>query len=98
MLNSEEATNTNFIVISIDPTEARTPNQHHLRRAGYVNSIISWLVILNLNESVLNIQIFLNCIIFSIQLIIYGHIVTRQVPHLEQELLILPVFSGFHLS
>ena len=71
-----------------------------------VNSIISWLVILNLNGSVLKIQIFLKLHYFLyIQLIIYGHIVTRQVPHLEQELLILlehqsssPVCCGFHFS
>ena len=30
---SVEATNTNFIIIWIDTTEARTPNQPHLRRA-----------------------------------------------------------------
>ena len=71
-----------------------------------VNSIISWLVILNLNGSVLNIQnVFLIALFLYKQLTIYGHIVTGQVSHLEQELLILsehrnisPICSGFHLS
>jgi hypothetical protein len=36
-------------------------------------------------------EFFFNCIIFLYtQLTMYGHIVTRQVPHQEQELLILP--------
>jgi hypothetical protein len=41
-------------------------------------------------------ECFLIALFLYKQLTIYGHIVTRQVSHVEQELLILPVFSGFH--
>jgi hypothetical protein len=38
----EEATNTNFIVIWIDLTGARTPNQPHLRRARFEGQTLQW--------------------------------------------------------
>ena len=43
-------------------------------------------------------ECFLIALFLYKQLTIYGHIVTRQVSHVEQELLILTVFSGFHFS
>ena len=89
-----------------DSNSQSTPLEASMLTSMNVNSIISWLVILNLNGSVLNIWIFFIALFFVYTTdYIYGHIVTRQVPHLEQELLILPehpsssqVFSGFHFS
>ena len=56
---SVEATNTNFTVIWIDTIEARTPTSTPLEASMLTSmnesSIISWLAILNLNGSVLNI-------------------------------------------
>jgi hypothetical protein len=72
--------------LPINPTWGEHVNLYECKQYNIMDSYAEsqWI-------SVKYSEFIFNCIIFLYtQLTMYGHIVTRQVPHQEQELLILP--------